>query len=361
VVIAQSYDISPAPSAYGSCYFATDNATAVTVTVANTYYKIPGTTTQGNCSLFTMSSNNRLQYTGSVSSTFIINSTISQTSNTTGTVYTAIAINGTVDLNTRVRCDCATINIYRHNSCSDVVTLNNNDYVELWVTHAVAGSTITVPTLYLTAEVVNGAGTSGTSSSSGSSGSSGTTGSSGSSGTSFYGVTSGTSGSSGFGTSGSSGVSGSSGSSGSSGVDSIFQAMSSLTTSLNSGTPVAIGFDSEDVKDANYTHSNVTNNSRIYAAAAGWYKVTYNINTIAGNGFRDTRVRIRVDGTTYLTKGTSYAMSRNNADAEANNNASVMISLTAGQYIELMGDAVGTNTAVTMIANESSITIERVR
>ena len=141
----------------------------------------------------------------------------------------------------------------------------------------------------------------------------------------------------------------------------VFQSRSSLTTSLNSATPITIGFDNDEFKDDIYGHSTSVNNSVVQFKKSGLYRVTYNISTVSGNGFRDTRVRIRKNGITYLTQGTSYGFSRNNTDAEANNHVSVLLSLSAFDYIELMGDAVGTGTAVTMIANESTITIELIR
>jgi hypothetical protein len=140
----------------------------------------------------------------------------------------------------------------------------------------------------------------------------------------------------------------------------LLQCTSSLTTSLNVTTPVAIGFDGEDFKDSIYSHSNISSNSQITILRSGIYRICYNISSTA-SGPRDIRVRMRVNGSTYYTLGTSYSQSHNSSNPRANNHSSFAVQFSDNDYFELMADNVGSSTTITMMANESTVTIELVR
>jgi len=83
-------------------------------------------------------------------------------------------------------------------------------------------------------------------------------------------------------------------------------------TDLNTTTPAALPWNSETRKDSGFTHSNATNNSRVYLDAADWYQITYNIShENQTTGRKNVRCRIRMNGTTYITPSDSYSYARN--------------------------------------------------
>lgn len=133
---------------YGG-YGMAGNATATTIAVAGTYYKVLGTTTANTLDGFTHT-NNRLTYAGTTTHYFkIIASPISMISAGTNIISSLkLAKNGTVigypvtrKINTGADVGAC--------SLSFDVSLATNDYIELFVTNETNTSTVTVEDLYL--------------------------------------------------------------------------------------------------------------------------------------------------------------------------------------------------------------------
>lgn len=143
----------------------------------------------------------------------------------------------------------------------------------------------------------------------------------------------------------------------------IIQCYNTTSVNINQATPQAISWGGEDVKDDDYySHSNSSNNTRIYADVAGYYKLTYSINTDNADNSRTTiRTRVRRDGSTYEDRGTAYSYMRNTTDDKATNNASFIINLSANEYVEILGDQEGSSGTTGTIIDESWISLEFIR
>jgi hypothetical protein len=134
------------------------------------------------------------------------------------------------------------------------------------------------------------------------------------------------------------------------------------TVNLNQATPTAIPITAEDVKDSNYTHSNVTNNSRVTFAVAGLYRVHYNIGSDNASNNRCTlRTFVRLNGTTEVIPSRAFSYSRNNVDDRATNTATFLMTASASDYIEMMSQQEGTSGTTNASPFSTWILIEYVR
>ncbi len=145
------------------------------------------------------------------------------------------------------------------------------------------------------------------------------------------------------------------------GLVQVVQVYSSQVTNLNTGTPTAIPFNNEDGIDDLYTHSNVTNNSRITINGDCIVRITYQVNMNGATGRRQVRTRIRVNGTTYLDRSAARSYGRNAANPYGTNSCSFIWNFTTNDYIEVMGDEAGDSGIMNTIANEVSLQIELIR
>ena len=77
---------------------------------------------------------------------------------------------------------------------------------------------------------------------------------------------------------------------------------------INVVTPIAAPFNAEICKDSDvFTHSNLTNNSRITVEETGLYKISYSICWSIGTAnYANLRTRISKNGDTYISTSTSY-------------------------------------------------------
>ena len=135
-------------------------------------------------------------------------------------------------------------------------------------------------------------------------------------------------------------------------------------TDINVATPVAIPWNQETKKDTGITHSNSTNNTRVYLDNQDWYRATYSISHEDQSGNRkNIRCRIRLNGSSYIIPSDSYSYSRNTTDEWATNNATVIFQTTSDNtYYEIMcngeGSEIGTASANTVI-NQSWTSVEK--
>jgi hypothetical protein len=141
------------------------------------------------------------------------------------------------------------------------------------------------------------------------------------------------------------------------GAPKTIQCYSTNTTNVNSSTPVAVGWNQEDLKDDDYfTHDNSTNNSRVYVDQNGWYEVSYNLYYDGASGRSNVRGRIRKNGSDYLGRGTSTNYTRNTTEDSGSIGAGpFLIQLSTNDYLELVCDQQGSSTTCSMVASDNYI------
>lgn len=145
-------------------------------------------------------------------------------------------------------------------------------------------------------------------------------------------------------------------------VNQIIQCYNNTTTDLNVVTPVAVPWNGEDFKDSLFTHSTVTNNSRVQVTASGIYEISYNISLDNASTSRNTvRTRVRVNGATYINRGTATSYSRNTTDDKQTNSMTFIWELSTNDYIEIMGDRQGSAGGGNTMTNESHIYMKLIR
>ena len=134
----------------GEIYF-TDNNTNTTITTATVYYKVAGVTTFDPNSMFfgTSNTNNRLVYTGTATKAFHVAMTASYTSTTANVIGIAIAKNGTTTgMEKSIIKDTVSPTGALESSAIHVMpVLNQNDYLEVFVTNLTDTNAVTVQTL----------------------------------------------------------------------------------------------------------------------------------------------------------------------------------------------------------------------
>jgi len=140
--------VDSAVNSHGSLYVTSSSAT--TITTPGTYYKMAGTTASVALHRFTSPTNNRLTYTGTVTSNFhiVINISVLSAGNNQ-VVGFAVAKNGTTLAHSIMETKVLT------GSDIDVIaihadtTLATNDYIELWCTNSTSTSTVTAEHAYM--------------------------------------------------------------------------------------------------------------------------------------------------------------------------------------------------------------------
>jgi len=131
------------------------NATGTTVSTANTFVKVAGTTTSSNLNQTSMPQSNRITYTGTTSIVALITCSFTATYNTgnTNEIIFAIYKNGAQIPESRISFNLnnvlGSIPTMPFN-INTTTTLNTNDYVELWVTMTAATRTVTVSRYMMT-------------------------------------------------------------------------------------------------------------------------------------------------------------------------------------------------------------------
>ena len=139
----------------------------------------------------------------------------------------------------------------------------------------------------------------------------------------------------------------------------IIECYNTEEINVNVNDAVAISWGVEDFKDDLYVHSVSTNNSRVGIKRNGIYEIIYTIciNNTNYNG-KTIRARIRVNGSTYQDRGTSYSYSSNNINGKQSNTIIFPIILNVGDYIEVMCDKQGSSGTANTIKNESFVYIK---
>ena len=143
--------------AYGETYISTSSGT--TCTVAGTYYLVGGTTTPTELLRFTGNAAGRLTYTGSKPNRVcLVTATLSgmaPPASVPCAVGFRIYVNGAPDLPSTTHTWWVASNVSYSTTVTTIVTLQTNDYVEVYVTCSVAGTVIKFGTMNLAAVMVD--------------------------------------------------------------------------------------------------------------------------------------------------------------------------------------------------------------
>lgn len=141
------------------------------------------------------------------------------------------------------------------------------------------------------------------------------------------------------------------------------QCYSTITTNVNSITPVPVSWNGQDLVDSDaFTHSTTVNPSRIYVTSNAWYEISYNVYYADASSSSNVRGRIRKNGVTYLGRGVSTAYTRNSTDnAGSIDTGPFLVQLAAGDYVELICDQQGSSTTCNLVANDNYIRLTEFR
>lgn len=125
--------------------YMTGNATVTDITVAGTFVKIAGTTTSGQLANFTNPTSNKLQYTGPVTRNFLVLCRASfSCPNNNASIQIKIYKNGVAQDKTLGQTFAQTNSVQYNISCQGIISLAQNDYVEIYATNT--GATNNDPT-----------------------------------------------------------------------------------------------------------------------------------------------------------------------------------------------------------------------
>lgn len=148
-------------------------------------------------------------------------------------------------------------------------------------------------------------------------------------------------------------------------IDQYFQVIHTGSTNVNRITPVSLSWDVQDLLDSPFTHSTVTNPTRIQVGISAWYDVSYSILTEAlGNVRTSIQSVIRLNGFTNIQKTQVIAYKRNKLTGGATTNVwSGLIQLSSSNFVELILSNAGgsTNAEVNTIPSSSLFTMRLVR
>lgn len=136
-------------------FYMQNNATSTTITVQNTYYKVAGTTTEGQYIEKFTHENNKLTYVGAFVGYFKVTAVVSLTSANNNVVALRIAKNGTTIAQSTSESTTSGTGRSENVKVADILELSPNDYIELFVTNTSGTTAVTVENLNLICERLN--------------------------------------------------------------------------------------------------------------------------------------------------------------------------------------------------------------
>lgn len=140
---------------YGS-YYVEGNASANTISVAGTYVKANGTTTAGSDILkFTTPTDNRLTYVGSSQVVLRFVAMINMSAGNNKEVRAKFAKNGSTVSGPPAKTTSSGTGDVSNFILTSIITLNTNDYVELFVTNQTDTTSVTVSDYQVVVEQIN--------------------------------------------------------------------------------------------------------------------------------------------------------------------------------------------------------------
>ena len=140
-------------------YYMQNNATATTVSAANTYFKANGTTTVGigNSPKWTTATTNRLTYAGTVATDFVITVVGSlSTASVNITVSVAIAESGVIQAESSITLRTTTAAIPYPFALQDLIQVATGKYYEVWVRNDTSATNITLSDVNVIIQKITG-------------------------------------------------------------------------------------------------------------------------------------------------------------------------------------------------------------
>ena len=142
-------------------YYMQNNATATTIGTGNqnVWFKGAGTTIQGlgNSPKWTTAVTNRLTYTGSVTTEFVITVVGSVQTTANGvTIGVGVAENGAIQLESAVSVRTTTLNVPFSFALQDIIQVSTGDFFEVWVRNESGTQNITLSDVNVIIQKVTG-------------------------------------------------------------------------------------------------------------------------------------------------------------------------------------------------------------
>lgn len=126
------------------------------------------------------------------------------------------------------------------------------------------------------------------------------------------------------------------------------------STNYNSVSAIAVAWDVEDRKDGTYySHSNVTNPSRITFTKAGWQKIDVVLCAGAATANQIMDLQVRLNGSTFI--GPSAVMNTFVANTRGFGSISLLYNFALNDYVEVMLTRRNGTAVVNLVAGASSI------
>ena len=142
-------------SAEISYYTMNGNATATTISLSNTAYKVAGTTVSQAITQKFTNTNNRATFTGAITRTFKVTAILSCTSGNNHQIGVYIAKNGSVQPETESYITTGGTGRAEGAKVQGVVSLAQNEFVEIFIENATSATNITVQDLSVIIEALN--------------------------------------------------------------------------------------------------------------------------------------------------------------------------------------------------------------
>ena len=130
---------------------------------------------------------------------------------------------------------------------------------------------------------------------------------------------------------------------------------------MNTTNDEPITWETQTIRDTD-TFNHTLGAGEINILTDGYYEVSYSVCTDGDNSRKNVLTYIAVNDSTVLDETYCYRYARNNSNPYATNSiGGVIISLSAGDYIELKGVRAGDSGSATTIANRSWLKLKLIR
>ena len=136
-------------------YYMTNNATPTVITLANTAYKILGSTTPNTINQKFTHTDNRVTYTGEIIRDFEVTAIISFTTGNNKVIGLYVAKNGSILPESEMYATASGSGRAESISIQTVLNLQENDYVEIWIENETDTTNVTVEYLNATIKALN--------------------------------------------------------------------------------------------------------------------------------------------------------------------------------------------------------------
>lgn len=136
-------------------YYMQNSATSTTISIVGTFVKVAGTTTPGVYIEKFTHTNNRLTYVGVLIGYFRISGVVTFTSGNNNVIALRVAKNGGTIVQSESESTANGTGRSENIKFQDIVELNTNDYIEIWVTNKTGTMDVTVENLNLICERLN--------------------------------------------------------------------------------------------------------------------------------------------------------------------------------------------------------------